>query len=231
MPLRLAVRWRTWVELTGEALDFDRAVGIDANEESVVSRTKFGSVDDLGLGFGHDRAFTRAKAHREWRTEVRAHTLGRTWVDFCDGAYFRAFSEGEDEKRDRLGTFRAEPPLMSGRASCVLIVDDDPHVVALLHETLQAKGIDVGSARDGGQALAWIAAHGPPNVIVTDLQMPGMDGRDLLAALRRDPALAGIPIFVLTGSAPRASKVPDLDGVPLLDKAGQLAELAAKWSR
>ncbi len=112
-------------------------------------------------------------------------------------------------------------------ASRVLVVDDDRHVVALLHDALGVHEIEVGSARDGSQALSWIRTHGAPSAIVTDLDMPREDGRQLLAALHRDPALAAIPVFVLTGSPVSSTELDNADGVAVLNKATQLSELVA----
>jgi len=75
----------------------------------------------------------------------------------------------------------------------VLLVDDEPGVLYTLREVLEERGHEVVSARSGAEALE--VADGVETVL-TDLAMPGMDGLELLAALRqRDP---GLPVLLLT---------------------------------
>jgi DNA-binding NtrC family response regulator len=74
----------------------------------------------------------------------------------------------------------------------VLLVDDDPGVLFTLGEVLSSRGHDVVRARSGAEALPQLDV----DVVVTDLAMPGMDGMELLAAIReRDPAL---PVIMIT---------------------------------
>jgi len=80
----------------------------------------------------------------------------------------------------------------------VLVVDDDPAVSAFLIQFLEGEGYRVASAHDGASALS-AAAKLRPRVITMDMAMPGMDGRQAIAALRRDPDLAAIPVVVVTG--------------------------------
>jgi two-component system response regulator HydG len=77
----------------------------------------------------------------------------------------------------------------------VLIVDDEPAARYALEELLRADGYVVDSAEDGIAALA-IAAERPPDAVVTDLDMPRMNGMELLAKLREEDA--GIPVIVVT---------------------------------
>lgn len=78
----------------------------------------------------------------------------------------------------------------------LLVVDDEPDVLDLVVEWLQGEGHEVLAATDGAAALAAVDRHGLPQVAVLDLAMPGMDGIDLLRALRRrDP---GLPALFLT---------------------------------
>lgn len=85
---------------------------------------------------------------------------------------------------------------MSDDAPRVLVVDDDPDVALLVRTVLQRRaGCEVVTAEDGRAALARLETF-DADVIVTDIEMPGLDGLELLAALRhRDPHL---PVIVMT---------------------------------
>ncbi|MEX1177165.1 MAG: response regulator [Nitriliruptor sp.] len=79
----------------------------------------------------------------------------------------------------------------------VLVVDDDDTIRQLLGINLLAEGIDVDSVADAEAArdAAWAD---PPDLILLDVMMPGMDGLDLLRLLRGDPRTAHIPVILLT---------------------------------
>jgi CheY-like chemotaxis protein len=68
----------------------------------------------------------------------------------------------------------------------VLVVDDDPAVARLLQAILATEGIQVEKANSGEAALAWLHdGHEEPDVILLDLMMPGMDGRQVFQEARR----------------------------------------------
>ena len=93
---------------------------------------------------------------------------------------------------------------MSARVYRVLIVDDEPPIVRFVDRTLRAAGYDTVTASDGESALAVAATHGPFDLLLTDVMMPGMTGEQLAAALRRqDPDL---PVLYLTGYSDRLFK-------------------------
>src|SRR5690348_5840113 len=77
----------------------------------------------------------------------------------------------------------------------VLVVDDEPSARSALKDLLSADGYSVETAEGGVAAMA-LAAERPPDVVVTDLDMPNMGGMELLAKLRaQDPHL---PVIVVT---------------------------------
>ncbi len=88
---------------------------------------------------------------------------------------------------------------MNQRAS-VLVVDDDPDIREMLGMLLEVAGYTVRLAEHGQAALADLHAHPRPCCIVLDLQMPVMDGWSFRAAQQQDPALADIPVIVVTAS-------------------------------
>jgi CheY-like chemotaxis protein len=101
----------------------------------------------------------------------------------------------------------------------ILLVDDDGLFRAILCEVLTKEGCSVRQAANGREALEMVDDH-IPDVILTDLTMPVMDGWDLCAELARDARLAGVPVVVVSGLA-RTRPL----GVRGLTKPVQLAEL------
>lgn len=87
----------------------------------------------------------------------------------------------------------------------VLIVDDSVTVRAMVAAVLESAGWPVLVARDGTEALA-LLEHKTVGLVITDLNMPEMDGITLIEQLRRRPALAEVPILVLTTEMDDATK-------------------------
>jgi two-component system response regulator MtrA len=82
----------------------------------------------------------------------------------------------------------------------VLLVDDDEDVRHMTRVSLGFEGFDVAEAADGPAGLAACRAD-PPAAIVLDVMMPGMDGLEVLRELRAEPALAEVPVVLLTAQA------------------------------
>lgn len=81
----------------------------------------------------------------------------------------------------------------------VLVVDDDALTRKLAAERLERRGLVVLRAADGGEALS-IARERLPDIVLLDIQMPGMSGFDVLGTLRADPAFASARIVAMTAS-------------------------------
>jgi len=90
----------------------------------------------------------------------------------------------------------------------ILLVDDNPGDVRLTVEALKDSGVQnrLHTVGDGNEAIAFLRREGryrdAPRVdlVLLDLNMPGMHGFQVLAELRQDPALKSVPVAVLTGS-------------------------------
>jgi len=84
----------------------------------------------------------------------------------------------------------------------VLVVEDDPAQQRLMQEALKETGRDVKlvAATSGAEAMALMQRE-RPNLILLDLSLPAMDGREVLKALKRDSRLNYIPIVVFTASS------------------------------
>ncbi len=93
-----------------------------------------------------------------------------------------------------------------GSGDCVLIVDDQPDNLALLHDALDAAGYAVLVATDGASALQR-AHRSHPDVVLLDAMMPGMDGFEVARRLKADPDTAAIPIVFMTALAETDSVV------------------------
>lgn len=80
----------------------------------------------------------------------------------------------------------------------ILLVDDQPTLVALMSEFLSSEGYDVTTQTDGLSALQQMIDL-RPDLVITDLSMPGMDGGALLTAMRENAYLHDTPVLVLSG--------------------------------
>ncbi len=119
----------------------------------------------------------------------------------------------------------------------VLVVDDDPYIREALAEVLEDEGYRVATARDGEEALERLGREPLPALILLDLRMPGMSGWEVRRRLLEVPALARIPVVLLSadsrleeaeavlGAAGSLRKPPSLD--ELLAAIGRFAEAAA----
>jgi len=81
----------------------------------------------------------------------------------------------------------------------ILVVDDSAVVRRMLGSILKAGGHEVVFACDGQEGLATVLA-GPPDLVLTDLEMPNMDGPTLVRRVRADAAGGGPPIIMMTAS-------------------------------
>lgn len=100
--------------------------------------------------------------------------------------------------------------MTTARAARILVVDDDPNVREAVSRLLVSRGYDPVLARDGSEALELALAE-PPDLILTDVKMPGMDGFELCRRVRASPVLEGVMLLVLTGQADTPSVVAGLD--------------------
>ena len=91
-------------------------------------------------------------------------------------------------------------------ATKVLLVDDEDSLRKVMRELLERDGYAVTEARDGVQALDQIDRVGP-DIIVLDLNLPGLDGYGVLSHLRSRPATAAIPVIVLTAKGDEDNEV------------------------
>jgi two-component system alkaline phosphatase synthesis response regulator PhoP len=92
----------------------------------------------------------------------------------------------------------------------ILVVDDEPGIVTLARDYLERAGFRVLSAGDGTAGLR-LARTERPNLIVLDLMLPGIDGLDVIRALRGDPATRSLPVIMLTARVEEADMLIGLE--------------------
>ena len=116
-----------------------------------------------------------------------------------------------------LGALRKEktlggiPPRMTRvDPASILIVDDEPKNRKLLETLLRAEGYVTTSATNGEEALAEVA-NAPPDLILLDIMMPGMDGYQVAKILKGKSASAHIPIIMVTALADRNARLAGLN--------------------
>ncbi|HKA57831.1 MAG TPA: type II/IV secretion system protein [Gemmatimonadales bacterium] len=130
-----------------------------------------------------------------------------------------------------------EEPVTSARrsgahgqpASKVLLVDDEDSLRKVMRDLLERDGYAVTEARDGVQALDQVDRIGP-DIIVLDLNLPGLDGYGVLSHLRSRPATANIPVIVLTakGDEDNEVRVFELGADDFLTKPFRARALSAR---
>ncbi len=113
----------------------------------------------------------------------------------------------------------------------MLLVEDDHDVRETIAEILVDEGYHVVTATDGGQALARLRDGPAPSAILLDLMMAGMDGFQFRAAQRADPALAHIPVIVLTADRQIDEHAAELAAAAYVKKPTQLDDLLAVIAR
>jgi len=115
-----------------------------------------------------------------------------------------------------------------GGAIRILLVEDDAAIRETLAEYLACEGYQVTAACDGAEGLARLAER-RPDLVVLDLQMPVLDGRGFVSALRADPSTRTIPVILMTGAP--AGSLPGAEVEAVLWKPFQLDELAVALRR
>jgi two-component system, OmpR family, alkaline phosphatase synthesis response regulator PhoP len=92
----------------------------------------------------------------------------------------------------------------------ILVVEDSPDIAELIRHYLERAGYQVDRVAAGNEVLARTRTA-PPDLIVLDLMLPGLDGLVVCQALRRDPATAAIPIIMLTARSEESDRVRGLE--------------------
>ncbi|WNI14390.1 response regulator [Actinacidiphila sp. ITFR-21] len=161
-----------------------KAVDSRAAQEARAAARQGATYPDLGRAWG----ITRQGARRRW-----------------PGLVFTARPPSRPVPA-RIRRSASVNALLPARTYRVLLVEDDPADALLIEEALSDRGVATRSierANDGVAALEHLRSPDTarPDLIVLDLNMPRMNGRELLAVLKDDPGLSTIPVVVLTTSS------------------------------
>ena len=131
-------------------------------------------------------------------------------VDEPPGRHLQgALAELVDDTPAASSSATTAAPTDTRRSSTVLVVEDNPPMRRFIADALAAEH-RVRAVADGEQALA-AARHEPPDLVVTDLMMPRLGGDKLVQAMRADPALADVPVLVVSAKDDQALRTHLLD--------------------
>ena len=115
-------------------------------------------------------------------------------------------------------------------AASILVIDDDEGIRQLLQLHLSAAGYDVQVAADA-IAAGYLVLRGRPDLIITDVNMPHMDGFEFIAALKADKTIPDIPVIFLTSVEEGEHRGKQLGAVGYITKpvrADRLLQLVAR---
>src|SRR5262245_20596042 len=159
--------------------------------------------------------------------------LERTSIRACN-SYLPAQSRTSEIRPDSCRRDRIDRlHVACGMADAVLVVEDDAALRDMIAQQLHLAGFAPATAPNGLEALTLLRMGFPARLILLDLKMPIMDGWTFRAAQRRDPALADIPVIVLTardatGVDAAAVFHKPFNGQEIIDVA---RELCAEYAR
>jgi DNA-binding response OmpR family regulator len=83
----------------------------------------------------------------------------------------------------------------------VLVVEDDPDLLELITRVLEKENFEVMTATNGREGLALASARPRPNLIISDIRMPDMDGLQMVREIKEDPNTKPLPVIFLTAKA------------------------------
>jgi CheY-like chemotaxis protein len=108
-----------------------------------------------------------------------------------------------------------------------MVVDDEPDVRLIARVVLTAAEFEVLEVNSGEAALAELTGGQPPDVVLLDVRMPGLDGWEVLEQIRADPALADLPVVVFTADMGARGEAPSVlrPGDVLITKPFQADDL------
>jgi len=134
---------------------------------------------------------------------VEKHLLGDEWTRTVD-----VTGEEPAVEEGLLGSLEQ----LNGRIQSIVIIEDDPKAMLLLRRILQTRGeYRVFEAYDGAVGLELVRRE-RPDLILLDLMMPGLDGFEVLEALKADEDLSDVPVIVITAKELTAAERQRLDG-------------------
>ena len=214
---------------------------LQAERLHILGRAANAIAHDIDVAIAPITLYTEALLEHEPLSERARHYLTSIRRAVSDVTHNAARLRELDRPREELP--REEPqaqrPSYAVRSLRVLLIDDDPSLIEALRSSLMDEGHKVSTARGGQAGIdTFRAARGtglPFDIVITDLSMPDVDGRQVVASLRA--ASPGTPIILLTGwrhqlkdGAERSLQVDRLLGKPprIRELRAALAELTSR---
>ena len=96
--------------------------------------------------------------------------------------------------------------MSKAQGASILVVDDDPEIVAMLTTRLRHRGYKISSASDGHRALE-LAKRELPAIVLLDVMMPGKSGWEVARALKQDPVTQAIKIVMVTAIGEQVNEI------------------------
>jgi len=112
-------------------------------------------------------------------------------------------------------------------AKKILITDDSRVCTVLYSHHLKNAGFAVSVAHDGDECLRMLRGGGRPDLLLLDVEMPGICGNQLIGIMAQDPALKDIPVIILSGLVDKAHNGMKMFGVTCLSKHLPIDDLIA----
>jgi len=211
-------------------------IGVDAPPEIRILREEITQRPDARQGAGNTSAVDQsgpvcqpesqdsanAREMREFRhtmrnllntTSLALHLMQRQ-LELGMTAQAEETLERTLSEFQRLESIAAKVPAPGSRAPrtsahpLALLVDDDANERELLAGLLRLHGYQVDIVEDGKAALEYLSEHDRPDCVLLDMEMPRMDGKSTISAIRRNPAFRDLKVFAITGMDPDAVNVP-----------------------
>jgi len=123
----------------------------------------------------------------------------------------------------------AGPQPLADAQPRVLLIDDSPDVFRLLSARLRTENLAITGATTGAEGIK-LAAANPPDIVLLDIEMPEMDGFEVLRALKDNPATLDVPVIIISGHSSMQDKVTafDLGAVDYVTKPFEPTELRVR---
>jgi signal transduction histidine kinase len=159
-----------------------------------------------GTGLGLSQAYAFCQRSGGWAEADSSPGEGTVIRLFLAPATVQGAARAAPTRAAAVGNLRAR----------VLLVDDNPEVAAVLEQTLMAVGCSVVCEESADAAIQWLDANGPPDLVLTDVVMPGrLNGLDLARHVRK--RYPHTPLILMTGYSDQMDELATL-GVPVLAK-------------
>jgi len=156
---------------------------------------------DLPLGSSHlpaDQVVEQALSTAKGRAAVELSDIEMASATADKNISLPPEAEGSQTERE------------SFEGSHILVVDDNPDLRAYVSSVLQRQGYQVRTAEQGAAGLESATNHGP-DLIITDLMMPGVNGLEMIERIRKDPEIQGTPIILLTAKVDDETRLEGME--------------------